>query len=139
MPGCLFACLFAWQFRREKFQTDHSYARNRRALDNSKELFKQAESALKKKDSKEFYDSLSRGLSQYISDKLNLSQASVGSEIVIELQSRGLSVDDAEIIKKIYYSSELALFSSVQMPSDQMKKDYAQVKQLLGTLEKILR
>ncbi len=139
LPLFILAGLVFWKKRLDRFQTDIGFARSRKAFRNIKVHFQEAQKAIAAEDVREFYDSISKGMNNYMSDKLNCPVASVSSEIMEELYKKGLDAETVEELKRIYQIFEGVLFSSVKPGVDQLKRDYESVQNIIVILERVLK
>ena len=138
-PLSILAGLFCWQKRREKFQKDSGFARSRKAFKEVKNHLRDAEKAIQDNNARHFYDALIKGLNNYLANKLNCSLASISPKIVSELKKRGLGEKEVEDLSRLYQTIEMALFSSVKFEIKKIREDYKIAKDLIFTIERILR
>ncbi len=136
-PVLLLVGIFISSRRRERLNTDVAFARSRAALKNSKEYFNRAEKAAEKKQTREFYDLLMKGVNSYLADKLNRQLGSIDAAVLNELQ--GLKKEEREDFKIFYERANEALFSSLPVEPEKLKRDLRAAKGLVARLERILR
>jgi len=131
--------MFVFGRRRERMSTDIAFARARTALKNSKDFFKLAESALRKSQAREFYDSLIKGINTYLAEKLNRQLGSIGVSIADELKEKGLKEKEYVELKNLYHSANEVIFSSLPVKAEKLRQDFKTTNELIARLERILR
>lgn len=139
IPVIMLAGMFVFGRRRKRLDNDVAFARSRAALNNSKRFFKLAETALRKGEARDFYDSLMKGLNNYLADKLNRPVGSVNIAVVDELKPKGLGEKECSGLKDLYRHSSEVIFSSLPVSADKLKRDFKTANDIVARLERILR
>jgi len=96
----LAACLgiLIYQKRKDRLTSDVSYARSRQAPRKAKKAMEEASKLMHERTSAEFCDTVFRMIQEYLGDLFNLSAAGLTSEVLVELERRGI---EAEILEKL--------------------------------------
>jgi len=139
IPAVVLISTFYLVRHRERLQTDVGYARNKKARSEAQKGLAAAQASLSPETSSEFYSYLSKVLSDYLADKLNISAASVSDDKVAGLLKREGVSDD--IIEKISYcltSFEYHRFSKDGGTRAKMEDSLTKVRHLITSLEKKL-
>jgi len=90
-PLLLAAFCAVIQHHRERLQTDEGFARNTFAMRNARRRLSAARTPLAKGDAREYHAILSKAVTEYVGDKLNVSAATVTSQVVADLlRERGI-------------------------------------------------
>jgi hypothetical protein len=139
LPPLAFLLLWGWKTRQTKYKTDIGFARSRRAFRDLERSLKETEPWIAKKDSKQFYDRLSKGLNHYLANKMNRPAASISAEIADELLKLGLQKDSADALKKLYQTFDLAVFSSFSFEADRLRSDLQWVREFSRQIERFLK
>lgn len=138
-PIIMLAGMFVFGRRRERLNTDIAFARSRTALKNSRVFIKQAESALRKGQAREFYDLLIKGMNTYLAEKLNRQLGGVGVTLAKELKEKGLKDKECAEFTSLYSRANEVIFSSLTVEAEKLKKDFKTANELISRLERILR
>lgn len=138
-PVFILGILFAWQRYRERLETDIGFARNVGALKNARKCLEKAERAVAAGSAREYYDALSKTVSQYLADKLNKPLAQVTHDVIREVADRYLNEKDRQKFKILVDRSEVAMYSSVEISGIDRREDLKIVKNLLADFEKVLK
>jgi len=140
LPIFVFLICLRYATRRERLTKDIGYARAIRA---QKIAYKRLKECTKFKQAgvvKEFYGSLSKALTEYISDKLNIKAPSLTMETISDyLVNKGLSEDMIKKIGDILQLCDFARFASGKLGHKDMEKSYKETIQIIGELEKKLK
>jgi len=139
IPIVMLAGMFVFGKRRERLNTDVAFARSREAFKSSRIFIKQAESALKNGQTREFYDLLIKGINTYLAEKLNRQLGSVGAALAEELKAKGLKEKEYKEFKALYARANEVIFSSLAVEAEKLKKDFKAANELINRLERILR
>jgi hypothetical protein len=125
--------------------------RNRRAMKVAQKGLKQAERLLASGSSGnsqkklEFYSEVSRALHKYLGDKLNIQQADMSIEAIVQMlgsKTNGDGAANGEIpsaLKSLLEACEMARFAPTSMESAAMKKTFQEAKRLIVEIEKTLK
>ncbi|RKY32527.1 MAG: hypothetical protein DRP74_02335 [Candidatus Omnitrophota bacterium] len=138
-PVIMLVGMFVFGRRRERLNTDIAFARSRQAFKSSRIFIKQAELALKNGQTREFYDLLIKGINTYLAEKLNRQLGSVGVTLAEELRGKGLKEKECEEFTSLYEKANEVIFSSLNVESEKLKKDFKTANELITRLERILR
>lgn len=138
-PIIMLVGMFVFGRRRERLNTDIAFARSRTALKNSRVFMKQAESALRKGQAREFYDLLIKGMNTYLAEKLNRQLGGVGVALAKELKEKGLKDKECAEFTSLYSRANEVIFSSLTVEAEKLKKDFKTANELISRLERILR
>ncbi|MCF6155122.1 MAG: protein BatD [Candidatus Brocadia sp.] len=124
---------------KERLQTDIGYARNKRAHAAAKKRLEGAQSILHQNLPTEFYSYLSKSISDYLADKLNISTASATEDKVgILLKQRGVGDDTIEEISRCITDFDHRRFSRDGGSLDEMEHSLKLAEQLITKLERQL-
>ena len=128
-----------WRNQSERLKTDIGFARHKFASRNVKKYLDHATRAISKKDARAFYDALSKGLQQYLADKLNQPAGTIQiGEICGQLLEKGAKQETTEKLKTIDGHCHMALFASASSDAGQMTQDLNEARKILDQLEKVL-
>ncbi|MBF0215858.1 MAG: protein BatD [Candidatus Omnitrophica bacterium] len=138
-PLVVYIGMFFAGTRRRKLDTDAAFARSRGAFRRSREFFRNAEGYLRKGETRDFYDTLIKGLNMYLSEKLNRQLGSVGVTIADELGDKCLAEKEREELKALYHSANEAVYSSMSADTLKLEKDFKTANDIVARLERTLR
>lgn len=139
IPAILVAAAFLLNRRKLRLTSDIGYARKRRALVLAKKRLHEAQSALNQNLPEEFYACLSKALSDYLADKLNISFASATEENVgILLRQRGVADDIIKEFSNCLSDFDHRRFSNDGGSFDVMEHALRLAKELVTNMEKQL-
>jgi len=124
---------------KERLQTDIGYARKRRAHSAARKRLEGAQSVLHQNLPTEFYSHLSRAMSDYLANKLNISPASAsGDKVGTLLKQRGLGDDIIEEVSRCLTDFDHRRFSRDGGSRDEMEHSLKLAEQLITKLERQL-
>ncbi len=130
IPGLLLA--YGYIRYRERYMSDETYVRRKRAAKASRQRLKKAGPLMEHGETKAFYAEISGILRQYLGDKLNLPPAGIhGAEISNILQDSGLDEDTASLLRQSLEECDFARFAPGASGKEEMKT-------MLGNAETIL-
>jgi hypothetical protein len=140
VPIIGFAGVLVIARQKESARKDVTGYRNRKALKVAKVGLQQAEHLLKQSDQTlEFYAEIARALWKYLGDKLNLSQAEMSVERVLDLAvSRGVQSELCSSLRSLLDSCEMARFAPTSHEAEEMRKTFAEARRIIVELEKAL-
>ncbi|HID94092.1 MAG TPA: protein BatD [bacterium (Candidatus Stahlbacteria)] len=140
LPIFVFLICLRYATRRERLTKDIGYARAIRA---QKIAYKRLKECAKLKQSgavKEFYGSLSKALTEYVSDKLNIKAPSLTMEAISDyLVNKGIAEDIIKKMGNILQICDFARFASGKLGHEDMEKSYKEAIQIIGELENKLK
>lgn len=124
---------------KEKLQTDIGYARNKRAHAFVRKRLAAAQTALSQHIPEDFYSSLSKAMSDYFADKLNISSAnSTGDTVATLLRQKGVAVEIVKEVSDCMVDFDYRRFSKKEGSLEEMEQSLRYVEQLIARLEKLL-
>lgn len=124
---------------KERLQTDIGYARNKRAHAAAKKRLEGAQSILHQNIPTEFYSYLSKSISDYLANKLNISLASATEDKVgALLKQRGVGDDIIEEISRSMTDFDHRRFSRDGGSMDEMEHSLKLAEELITKLERQL-
>lgn len=131
--------LFVWKQREEKISADINLLRNRQAEKIAKKRLKIVSKYLTEKNSKLFYDEVSKALSDYLENKLNISK----SEFTIEkaaniLISRNIDENLVVRLRALIEKCEFIRYAPSANGIEEMNNIYNEVKDVIISLEESL-
>jgi len=135
----LFACF--WMDRRaQKLQGDPRYARLKRAHGLARKKLAQARLHNQKGEEKEFYAAISKSLTEYIADKLNVQAAGITSPQMIE-QLRDMQIPEEMLtqFKKCLDECDYARFAPATSNDQTRESMLTAAEQVILSLEKATR
>lgn len=139
MPLLVLGGLFTWQSHRERLRTDVGFARHRLASKHVRRYLDHASKALHAKDSRTFYDALSKGLSQYLADKLNRPVGAVQIQGVCQqLEAKGAAEDLVAALRALDERCQMSLFASAAIEPAKLQEDFNRARGVIDRLEKVL-
>lgn len=122
-----------------RLQTDIGYARNKRAHAAAKKRLKGAQTIFHQNLPTEFYSHLSKSMSDYLADKLNIPLASVTEDKVDALlKQRGVRDDITEEICRCMTDFDHRRFSRDGGSRDEMEHSLKLAEELIAKLERQL-
>ncbi len=139
LPAIVLATTFFVVRHKDRLQTDIGYARNRRAHSVANKRLTLAQSALFGDSSSVFYAYLSRGITEYLADKFNISAASAsGGKVEELLRNNGVSDDVIAEVARCLSDFDYRRFSSDAGTINERENSLKVAAQLITKLEKQL-
>ncbi len=139
LPIILLVLMIVWNQKKERLRTDHGFARHRFASKKIKRYLEAASESIEAQDARRFYDSLSKGMHQYLADKLNLGIGNVHIDDISEkLKAKGVYDSLLKEIEVLEHHCQMALFAATENDLKKWKSDLNQARKLIDALEKIL-
>lgn len=137
---------FVYSRQRQAEMLDAVGYRNRRAIKIAQKGLKQAEHLLASGASGtapqklEFYSEVSRALHKYLGDKLNIQQADMSIESVLQaLNARPVNGAIPAALKSLWETCEVARFAPTSMEAAAMQRTFDEAKRLIVELERTLK
>ena len=121
-----------------KQSADVLYKRSKRASNLIRKYLKEA-SIHAKRNSIEFYNSAYTGISQFLTDKLNLPRGSIEKVIIDALKDRNVHENLIEELQKVYAKINFVKFSNSSNTSVNIKEDLAMIDRLITALVKEIK
>jgi hypothetical protein len=115
----------------ERQSTDTLYRRNRRATTLIRKYLKEASQHARKNEI-EFYDSAYIGLTQFLTDKLNLPRGSVERVIYEALQENNVSMTLIDDLEKYFQKINLIKYANANVDSVDIKADFQTIENLIN-------
>jgi hypothetical protein len=147
LAGLAGAIVYARQ--RQAVMSDVAGYRNRQALKVAKKGLRNAEAMLARlekgtdnsSESKvAFYSEIARSMWKYLGDKLNIQQADITIDgVVNELSRRSVKADIAPSLKALLESCEMVRFAPTSISAETMKQTYADASNIIVAIERALR
>lgn len=139
IPAIAVTASFFMTRHKNRLQTDIGYARKRRAHSSAKKRLKEAQAVLSQNHPAEFYSYLSKAMSDYLADKLNISTASASGDTVSTLlKQRGVGDDIVEEVSRYMTDFDHRRFSKDGGSWDEMEHSLKFAEQLITKLERHL-
>lgn len=137
IPLLTFVVVWRYQKHQEKLNSDVGYARMRRAHKFAKKRLGQAKKLISAEKSKEFYGEVTKTITGYVGDKLNLPAYGLTKErIELELSSRGIKKEKIDNLLKLLDSCDYARFAPGSSGEGEMKAFLNSVETAIVDLEK---
>lgn len=135
----LLAC-FVMDRRAQKLQGDQRYARLKRAHRLARKKLGQALLHDKKGEEKEFYAAVSKSLTEYAADKLNVQAAGLTSQQMVEqFQALGVTREVLTQLQHCLDECDYARFAAASSNGRARKSLLAEAEQVIYNLEKATR
>lgn len=139
LPMLALAGALGYNHHLTKLSANVAYARRRRANTMAMKKLAKAKGLLDDKTQKEFYAEISRALSGFAADKLNLSQAGIISDELEELLKKHHL--DETLIKEyieLVQACDFQRFAPANVGSEEMQEFFKKAKEAIINLEKAL-
>ncbi len=128
---------FVYRRHHLKVSQDIGYARQRRAKGLTQRRLKATKRFLKDGSGEEFYGTISKALTDYIGDKLNIEATGLTTDRLLdELRERGYSQEVRGKFSTCFHNCDLARFSPSGMSREGMKETLRLAQESILTLEK---
>lgn len=128
---------FAYRRHRIRISQDVGYARQRRAKGLTRRKLKEARKLLKEGSLGEFYGAISKALTDYIGDKLNIEATGLTTDQLLDLlEERGYPPEVRERYLKCFNNGDLARFSPSGVSSGEMEETLRLAQEAILALEK---
>ncbi|MEL7530734.1 MAG: BatD family protein [Bacteroidota bacterium] len=135
LPIVLFIGFYFFQEQRQKKAADVTGNKRRNASKEAIKRLAAANTHLKKKDEKAFYDELVRAMYGYVGDKLNLRPSALSRENISEaLRAENVAESRVESFTRILDDSEMALFAPMAVAGG-MQSMYDKASALITEME----
>ncbi|MBI4551334.1 MAG: protein BatD [Candidatus Latescibacteria bacterium] len=129
----------AYRSHERRLRSDVGYARRRRALGAARRELQRARRALKHGAAEQASTSISKGLSQYIADKLNVPVAGLTSQQLSDLLSgRGIEPDTIQTLRHCLDTCDMARFAPSAVTPQSIRDVMASAEQVIAAIEKRL-
>jgi hypothetical protein len=138
--AALAGLLAVWgmQSRREKLQSDRTYARQVGASRAAWKRFKKARAILKSGDGEMFYGEVHRAFNRYLGDKLGLPSGAVSSAVVAgKLSAVGVGLEIIGEVELCFSEFDLVRFARTSSDKKEMEAFLTRLESLIGRLEKV--
>jgi hypothetical protein len=123
----------------EHLNDNVAYARSRRANRLAMQKLSKAKNLLSEKTQKEFYAEVSRSLSGFAADKLNLSAAGIiSTDLFEQLRKRGLDASLIDSFISLIKTCDYQRFAPSAVTKTEMEEFYGQAKNTIIKLEKAI-
>jgi hypothetical protein len=137
IPLFVVIALFFYVQKIRRLRTDPRYARRLQAPAKAKKGLEEAYLCLRSNDAKKFFNSVSRTMLRYFSDKLHLPIGSVTSESLNEiLAKRGVSEGVLESIAEILAKCDMARFAPLDFSRKDMEYVYKNMREIIDHIER---
>jgi len=137
IPLLTFVVVWRYQKHQERLNSDVGYARMRRAHKFAKKRLGQAKRLISAEKSKEFYGEVTKTITGYVGDKLNLPAYGLTKErIELELSSRGIKKEKIDNLLKLLDSCDYARFAPGSSGVEEMKAFLNSVETAIVDLER---
>jgi hypothetical protein len=140
LPVLCLMLTWGYKLRTERLTRDIGYARFTRAYKSAKKGLKQSLKLIYPDKAKQFYDSLANTFTEYLANKLNLSQAGLTLNLLVEeLASRNVNSELVDRIKNIWQEYDFARFApSSRSDRKSMENIYRNTEELINQFEKFI-
>lgn len=113
-PLLVLLALYGYQRRAERIATDTRYARNRMAHPLAKKHLRQAETLLKEKKARAFYEEIDRAVIGFAGNRLNIAELGLTrDQLDARLAAAGLSADDRRMLRALLEECDRARFGPI--------------------------
>jgi len=138
VPFLLLLIFYAGYRRKERIQSDESYARFVKAPRKARRDLAKAKSCLGKDNMLPFYDAVFKTLQNYLGDRFNLPRGNVTSQVIEErLRPSGCDEKMLEALRDIFSRCEMARYAS-SVPGGREAEDMLEkVRKMIVYLERI--
>ncbi len=131
--------LFVWKQREEKISSDINLLRNRQAEKIARKRLKIVNKYLIEKNQKLFYDELSKAITDYLENKLNISKSEFTLEKAINvLMSKNIEEDLVERMKNLIEKCEFIRYAPGANGIEEMNNIHNEAKDVIISLEESL-
>jgi len=138
-PLLLLIVCFLLDRRMRKFQSDQRYARLRRAGRLARKKLAEAVRHDKRGEEKEFYAAVSKSLTEYVADKLNLQAAGLTSQQMIEqLSALGVTEEVLTRLQHCLDECDYARFAPATSNGQARKNLLTEAEEVIFSLEKAI-
>jgi len=140
IPVVIASGSYLYQQHLEKLDTDESYKRNRRAYGLATRRLKKACSLINEKSKSEFYAEISRSVTGFIADKLNMPEAGlVTDDIKVSLKNKNIDDDTINKIISFLQACDFSRFAPSEVKIEDMEKELETARSIISTLDKKLK
>lgn len=123
--------------RRRRLHGDAGYARFTRAGREARRALDAAKEALRPGNQAPFYDTVARGLSDYLAAKLQLPPGAVAADTVAaHLAARGVAAPTADRLRALFAHCEQVRFAPSTADDADMQRTLAEADAIIGALER---
>jgi len=135
IPLLLFMGAFGYKTYYDKLNNDSGFARSTKAKEKALEVLKEAEQT---EGLKESYNLVQKSLTGFISDKMNLPEAGISSQKLIEeVQKSGAPEQSVAELKRIFNKCETIAYAP-NVTQEGLESDIEKSKELIKSLGKVL-
>ncbi|MFN3531573.1 MAG: BatD family protein [Candidatus Brocadia sp.] len=139
IPAIVVIASFFIMKNKERLQTDVGYARKKRAHSAARKRLEEAQSMLSRNLPAEFYSYLSKAVSDYLADKLNIPAASATEDRVgVLLKQKGVGDDIIAWVSRCLIDLDHRRFSKDGGAWDEMEHSLKLAEEIITKLEKQL-
>ncbi len=140
VPMLALAGAAGFRMRRDKLSQNVAYARRSRANKMAKRKLSTAGSVLAESTQKEFYAEISRALTGYVADKLNIPQAGIMSNELDEmLRNKGIESGLSQRYIALIKECDFQRFAPANITEQEMQSFYEEAKKVIIQLEKAFK
>lgn len=133
MPLLAIAIAVAYRRHSDRINQDIRYARLRRAHRRAQQRLKEAGRLFEKESPEEFYACVSRAVTDYVGDKLNISGTGITTDqLARELETKGVSEDVKQKLLSCLYECDFGRFA----PAGRSKND---IRLVLDSASTVIR
>jgi hypothetical protein len=139
VPVLLLAGAVGIQHQQQKMNTNQAYARRRRANKMAQRRLSQAKKLLSTDKQSEFYGEVSRAVTGFIADKLDISRAGlITSELERQLRQRQVDPEQIRHVIDLMQSCDFYRFGQGSVSKEEMESFYRRAKEQIIALDKSL-
>ncbi len=126
-----------FQRQKQRLETDIGYARRLRARGAAKKNLLKVQALLKQNSTNEFFDAVFKTLQEYLGDKFHLATASITSDVIGELRSRGVEEGILQKIGQCFGSCDAARYAVSNISQEDMAGAFELLKEIIAALERL--
>ena len=121
LPLAAYFGILGYRKRKDRLKADVSYARLRRAPRKAKEGMELASKLMKEGKSAEFCDTVFKVIQEYLGDSFNLPTAGLTSEVLDELEGRGIEAEILENLSEFFELCDGVRYAPAQISRQEMQ------------------
>jgi hypothetical protein len=136
IPLFLLGGSLLYQRQRRRLTEDVGYARRVRSKKQVRKRLAEAKMHLSKNQPGAFYGALSKGMTDYIGDLLNLSATGMTIDaICVNLQNAGMNTDQCGETISLLEKADFARFATATITGEEMAHDMEKAENLLNAID----
>ena len=136
IPLLLIIFVLVFQRRKERLETDISYARRLRAPRKAKKNLLKVRWLVDSKQPDKFFDAVFKMLQEYLGDKFHLATRGITSDVAEELGSRNIDKGIIDRLKECFNNCDRARYAPSSITKDQIHKTFKLLEEIIDGLER---